>query len=300
MAVIEIVFEPYWIGDGSLELVVRWETIAAALLVLGLLLAGAWRARRDGRREGFAALRLDDLLYIVVGVLPGAVVGGRIVHGLAYLDVYAVHPEALLDPARGTLSMLGAVLGGTLSGAYFARVLSGSWRRWLDVAAPLLLLAIAGAKVVQFLGGGGQGQPWDGQWAVAFLGPGPWKSVAPEVPAHPAQLYEAAWALLGLVPTGALASSPLAAWLPRRFRQVDRWAERRAARGREVAPGRLRFGLPYLLAVAWWLLGRSVIAGTWRDEPFLGSLGVEGALGLVGLAAVLAAIGLAARRPREA
>ena len=297
VAVIEILFDPNWIGSGPIELVVRWETIAVAAMVAVLLLLAAWRARRSGRRAGLGPLRLDDLLFIVIAVLPGAVLGGRIVHGLDYLDVYRLEPAALLDPARGSLSLVGAVIGGTLSGAYIARVLDASLRRWLDVAAPLLLLALAAGKAAQFLGGGGQGLPWDAEWAVAFLGPGPWKSVAPEVPAYPAQLLEGAWALLGVLPLAVVSAGPAARRLPERFRQAGAWASQRETQGAEVEPDRLRFGLPFLFALAWWLAGRFVVAFTWRDEPLVGPLGVEQALGLVALAGVAATVALAARRP---
>lgn len=300
MAVIEILFDPNWFGTWPVPLVIRWETLAVAATVAVVLLLAGWGARRSGRETSLGPLRLDDLLFVVLGILPGAVIGGRIIHGLDYLDVYVLEPAALLDPARGSLSMLGAVVGGTLSGAYIARVVDASWRRWLDVAAPLLLLALAGGKAAQFLGGGGQGLPWDGQWAVAFLGPGPWKSVAPELPAYPAQLIEAAWALLGVLPLLFVSAWPVVRRLPSRLRQEGAWASRREARGAEVEPGRLRFGLGYLVALAWWLAGRTAVAGAWRDEPLVGPLGVEQALGLAALVGVLAFFALAVRQPSEA
>jgi prolipoprotein diacylglyceryltransferase len=299
VAVIEILIDPNWFGDWPVRLVIRWETIAVAALVAATIVLAAWRARRSGAEAGLEPLRLDDLLFITVAVLPGAVIGGRLLYGLDYLDVYALEPAALLDPARGSLSLVGAVIGGTLSGAYIARVLDASWRRWLDVAAPLLLLALAAGKGAQCLGGGGQGLPWDGQWAVAFLGPGPWKSVAPDVPAYPAQLFEGAWALLGILPLAVASAATVARRLPERFRQDGAWAERREARGAEVEPGRLRFGLPFLFALAWWLVGRFAVAFSWRDERLLGPLGVEQALGLAALVGVVMVLGLAVRQSSE-
>ena len=228
-------------------------------------------ARRGDVPSDAPALRLDDLLFIAVAVVPGAVIGGRIVHGLDHLDAYAPNFAALLDPARGSLSLLGAVVGGTLSAAYIARILSGSrpdWRRWLEVAAPLVLFLVVGAKFSQFLGGGGQGSPWSGEQAVAFLGPGPWQSLAPAMPSVPAQLLEGAWAAVGVVVLAVVAR-------------------------------RLRFGTVYLWALAWWLVGRIVIGFTWRDDAVVGPLNVEQALAivvLVGVAALLVAGRLRADR----
>ena len=166
MAVIAILFDPRWLGEGPLGVVLSWQGIAAAATVMMGLLAAAFGALRYRPARALEVpadappLRLDDLLFIAVAVVPGAVIGGRLVHGLDHLDVYGRDPWVLLDPARGSLSLLGAVVGGTLTAAYIARVLEGGrpdWRRWLEVAAPILLLLVAGAKLSQFLGGGGQG-----------------------------------------------------------------------------------------------------------------------------------------------
>ena len=54
-----------------------------------------------------------------------------------------------------------------------------------------LLFGLAAGKLTMVLGGDGQGVPWDGLWATAYLGPGPWLSLAPDVPSHPSQVYEA-------------------------------------------------------------------------------------------------------------
>jgi len=264
LGIVEVSFDPRWLSQGPLGLLVSWQGLAAAAIVLAALLVGAlatlrYRPARAGDVPADApALRRDDLLFIAVAVVPGAVVVGRVVYGLDYLNVFASEPAALLDPARGSLSLLGAVVGGTLTAAYIARILEGGrpdWRRWLEVAAPILLFLIVGAKFSQFLGGAGQGQPWTGQQAVAFLGPGPWQSVAPALPSVPAQLLEAAWAAAGVLLLAVIAR-------------------------------RLRFGTVYLWALAWWLVGRVVIGFTWRDDPVVGPLGMEQLLGLVTLGVV--------------
>ena len=264
-AIIEISFDPLWLSQGPLQVLLSWQGITAAAAVLGgLLVAAVAVARYRPIRASDVpmdapSLRLDDLLFIAVAVVPGAVIGGRIVYGLDHTDVYGADVAALLDPARGSLSLLGAVVGGTLSGAYIARVLSGSrpdWRRWLEVTPPLLLFLIASAKFSQFLGGGGQGLPWSAPQAVAFLGPGPWQSVAPAMPSVPSQLLEAAWVALGVLVLAFIAR-------------------------------RARFGTVFLWALVWWLIGRIVIAFTWRDQSLIGPLEVEQALAIATLVVVL-------------
>jgi prolipoprotein diacylglyceryltransferase len=299
LGVIEIGVRPFWTITDPPLLLLRWDAIAAGVTVVAAIIVAAWLARTVDESGALRPLHMDDLIYIVVGILPGAAIGGRLLHGLAYLDVYAADPAALFDPARGTLSMLGAVAGGTISGIYVARMLASPWRRWLDVAAPVLLLTIAGAKFAQFLGGGGQGLAWDGSWAVAFLGAGPWKSVMPGVPAHPAQLYEAFWVLAGILPLSWIDSFEAAQRLPLGFRQQGSWLHLRQGRGEDVAPGRLRFGLPYLFALGWWLVGRFAIGFTWRDDIIVGPLRAEQAMALAGLVAVGLLVAAATRMPPE-
>jgi len=270
LGVIEVRFDPIWVSQGPVSLLLSWQGLAAGMTVLASLLVAALAARRyrPARAadvpDDAPALRRDDLLFIAVAVVPGAVIGGRIVYGLDAADVYASDLMALLDPARGSLSLLGAVIGGTLSAAYIARILSGGrpdWRRWLEIAAPLVLFLIVGAKFSQFLGGGGQGLPWTGQQALAFLGPGPWQSVAPAMPSVPSQLLEGGWAAIGVLILAVVAR-------------------------------RLRFGTVFLWALAWWLTGRIVVAFTWRDEALLGPFDVEQGLAVLALIAVAVLLGV--------
>jgi phosphatidylglycerol:prolipoprotein diacylglycerol transferase len=257
-AVVRLSFDPFLrIGD----LAMPWRALAVAGAVLLALSLAAFLARRRG-------LRLDDLLFISLGAVAGAVIGGRALHALAFLNVYQGDPGALVDPARGSLSLLGAVVGGILAAAFIAGRLEGTLGQWADLAAAPVLLAIGLGKLAQLLAGAGQGTPFDGAWAIALVGPGPWVSASPATPAHPAQLYEGLWALAGL---------PVVLVMLRR----------------SSAEGRL-----LMLAVAWWLLGRIAAGFTWRDERLLGPMGIEQVLAvlLFAFSVVTVASSVSARR----
>ena len=298
LAVIRVDFDPYLRLSGPVAFAIRWETLIVALAVLLGLLVAARFAARSGRRTGLAPLRLDDLLYIALGAAPGALVGGRLFYALDYLDYYRANPGALANTGQGSLSLLGAVVGATLTAAVIARLLGGPIGRWLDVASTSLLLVIGLGKLAQLAAGGGQGLAWDGPWALAFTGPGPWLSVAPAVPAQPAALYEAIWALLGIPVTFALHAGPLLRALPGWLKQEGRWAQARASRGEEVARGRLRFGYLYAAALVWWLAGRIAIASLWRDERVLGPFCVEQLTGLAVVALLVGGVAASALRRR--
>jgi len=298
LAVIRLDFDPVLHLRGPLDLDVAYGTLAVAAALFLAILVAARFAARSGRRTGLPPLRLDDLLFIVLGIIPGAVVGGRLMYALDYLPYYQAHPSALIDPAQGGLSLLGAVLGGAVTGAYIAGLLDSA-SRWLDVASTSFLLAIGLGKLAMLLDGAGQGQFWTGAWAVAFAGDGPWLSPSAQIPAQPTQVYEGLWALLGIVVVLAVHAGPVMRHLPERLRQAGTWAANREALGEPVARGRLRFGYLFLVALVWWLVGRVGIAFLWRDELVLGPLDVEQVAALVVVAAViLGVLVVSIRQPR--
>ena len=238
---------------------VRVETLGLALVILGTILLAARIAVVERRRaaragpasalSGSADLRLDDLLFLLLGAVPGAVIGGRLGSVLAHADFYAAQPAAIIDPGVGGLSLGLAVGGGLVSALYVGRLLDAPLGSWAHVAVLPLLFGLAAGKVALAFGGTGQGLPSDVAWATAYTGSGAWGSLGPEVPSHPTQLYEALTTLAALVLVGAAIS-------------LGAFARRDGAA--------LVFGL------ALWAAGRALVSQTWRDEPVMGSLGVEG------------------------
>jgi len=266
IAVITFAFDPLVGLPG--DLVVRWQTIALAAIILGTLIAVALFAGRRG-------LRADDLLSIAVGVVPGAIIGGRLGYLLVRPDAFTTGPLALLDPGVPGLELALGVVGGVLSGAYVASLLGAPLGRWAHILAIPLLVAIGAGKLALILGGTGQGLPFDGQWATAFLGPGPWGSLAPALPSHPSQAYEG----IGTLVVALVLA--IVVWLGG-FGRRD---------GRLLAT-----------AIAGWALVRAATSLTWRDLPGPLGLPVAGWLSLaIGVGAIVAAIGatIALRRRRD-
>ena len=259
IAVIELTFDPILRVAGA---AIRLDALVLAGGILLSLLLAASIARRTPApdrdttepRDRQPTLRTDDLLYLALAALPGAIIGGRIGHALLHVAYYRADPAALLDPGRGSLELSLGVVGGALSAGLVAWALREPVRRWLHVAAVPTLLAIGTGKVAMALGGRGQGMPSSIDWATAYLGPGPWGGLAPEVPAHPAQLYEAATAGGIAVVLGVLLAS--------------------GGFGR-------RDGLAFFLGIGAWALARAAIASTWLDQSGIGSLRAAQALALV-------------------
>jgi phosphatidylglycerol:prolipoprotein diacylglycerol transferase len=267
-AVITLSFDPVLrLTDTSS---VRIETLAlAGVLFVGIVLA-AWVGRLTpavGPYVPTPGLRADDLIFIVVGAVPGAIVGGRLGYVLVHLDYYLRHAAAIVDPTQGGLELTLAVPIGVLTGALIARLVGAPVTRWMHAIALPLLFVLAAGKLVGVLGANGQGSPTDLPWATAYFGPGPWNSLAADVPSHPAQVYEA---LVGFVAIIGL-------WAASRLEFVAR-----------------RDGAALYAALGLWAIGRFVIAFTWRDPVTAGPLRAEQVLLL--LIVAVAAVGLLERR----
>jgi phosphatidylglycerol:prolipoprotein diacylglycerol transferase len=265
LASIALGFDPFLrVGDTG----VRLETIALAvaiLVALGLaaLIAGrtlvhdphapAWAGAVDLR------LRRDDLLFVVLGAIPGAVIGGRLGYVLLHLDYYAVNPGSIADPSQGSLELGLGVLAGAATGAYVCRLLDAPVGRWLHAATIPTLVAIALGELARVFGGSGQGLPADLPWATAYVGQGPWESLAPATAAHPAQVYGALAALVALGIVLALVRSGA-------FQARD--------------------GSAFFVGLLAWALARSLVTLAWRDDGVVGPLraGTLIALGVAGAA----------------
>lgn len=243
------------LGDG---IVVRWQTVALAVVLAACLMLAGFLARRW-------SLRPDDLLYIAVGAVPGAVIGGRLGQLILVPQAFNGGPLSLFDPSIGGLELALGVVGGVLTGAYVAKLLGAPVGRWADALALPVLIALGAGKLAMALGGSGQGWPLDAAWATAYVGPGPWGSLAPQLASHPSQLYEGfATLVLAVVLT--------LAWMGRTLRARD---------GRRL-----------LIAVGAWAAIRTAVSVSWRDPAVIGPLPIGGLLAgaiVVGVAVALVA-----------
>lgn len=263
VAVITFDFDPYLhVGDG----VVRWETLGIAVAIFVAIVLAALGGRRLG-------LRSDDLLFVVLGIVPGAVIGGRLGYVLLHFDFFAGQPGAMFDPGVGSLELGLAVVGGAITGVIVAALLDGDLGHWLHAAALPFLVVIGLGKLAMVLGGSGQGQPWLGDWATAYLGSGPWGSLAPAVPSHPSQAYEGIATLVILVALAALMVVPS-------LRVPD--------------------GRAFFVAVGAWAIARTIVATTWRDPATIGPFLTEQVVDLLIVAGCAVAVAVLVRRERRA
>ncbi len=259
IAVLAFDFDPLLrIGDAA----VSWETVGiAAAIFVALILAGTTTLA-----EGF---RADDLLFVVLGIVPGAVVGGRLGYVLLHPEWFLGTPARIIDPSTGSAELTLAVLGGTVAGILVAGLLDGRPARWLQVATLPAFMGIAAGKLAMVLGGSGQGVATTSDPATVYLGSGPWGSLGPGLPSIPSQALEGIATLLLVIVL-------LLALLVPVIREAD--------------------GRAFFLGFAGWCGIRFVVAGTWRDPVTLGPLRTEQVIALIVGAGSLLAAALVRRR----
>ncbi len=249
------------------DLTVRWGSIALVGAIVAALIVAGLLARAGG-------LRPDDVAFVAVGIVPGAVVGARLGYLIVHEKTFGSTPERLLDPSVGGLELGLAVVGGFLTGSYVASLLGPSVGRWLHLAALPVLVVLGAGKLTMALTGTGQGLPSDAEWATAYLGPGPWGSLVPALLSHPSQAYE------GIATLAVLAILTVAVLLGA-FRSCD---------------GRLFF-----VAIGLWAVVRAVVSTTWRDPVVAGGLTAGGLIGVgIAVGCAVALVVLTVRRRRTA
>jgi prolipoprotein diacylglyceryltransferase len=277
LAVIAFDFDPTVRIGG---LLVRWETLGIAGALFLALLAAGLLAARSPRRDGSTHdqdLRPDDLLFIALAAVPGALIGARVGYALVHLDYYGARLGDLLDPALGGLQLSLGITGGIISALVVARSLGLPVGRWAHIAALPILVAIEGGKLAMAWGGAGQGRPAVSDLSTAYLGAGPWGSLAPALPSIPSQILEGlGTGVIALVIALVLAAGAL----------------------------RTRDGRLLLVAGAVWLGFRFAVASTWRDPAVVGdALNADQVISLLLLVidlVLLAALVLPSRRRRSA
>ncbi len=179
----------HWYG-----LIIVGGILAAALLV-------SWMARREKDKD--PAHVWDGLIWVVAL----AVIFARLWHVLfpsvssveagRTAEWYLTHPFDLHDGPfiiwSGGLSIFGAVLGGALGAALYARKHRLDALGWLDMAAVAVPLGQAIGRWGNYVNEELYGKPTDLPWGLRISNPPP--EYAPGTRFHPLFLYESLWNL---------------------------------------------------------------------------------------------------------
>lgn len=168
----------------------------AICIIIGIL-AAAWVTARRWRARGGKRGEVGDIL---IWAIPGGLIGARLYHVVTDSELYFPHhPLGALEVWNGGLGIWGGVIGGVLTGVIGARRMGIPVARFMDAAAPTLLLGQGigrwGNYFNQELFGGPTSLPWGLQISPEHR-PSQWADVATF---HPTFLYESLWDISAFV-----------------------------------------------------------------------------------------------------
>jgi phosphatidylglycerol:prolipoprotein diacylglycerol transferase len=179
---------------------IHWYGIIFAIAAV----AAAWLATREARRRGEDGDRVWTMLLVAA---VGGIIGSRIYHVIHEWDlIYRDNPALIPQIWMGGLGIPGGVAGGLVALAIYTRVQGLRFWRWIDIAAPAMLLAQAIGRFGNFVNQELYGPPTDLPWGIPIDGDHrvpPWTDLD-QYPVestffHPLFLYESLLNLLGML-----------------------------------------------------------------------------------------------------
>ncbi len=172
---------------------IRWYGLS---YVAGLLLGWLYIRRLVANAAlwgGRKTLTLDQADALLLWVLAGVVVGGRLGEVLLYHpEVYLKDPAEILRTWKGGMAFHGGLIGVALALYLFARRHGVNVLAPGDLVATVVPVGLFFGRIANFVNGELWGRVTDVPWAMVFPDP-----AAGPLPRHPSQLYEAT--LEGLV-----------------------------------------------------------------------------------------------------
>ncbi|MBF0152261.1 MAG: prolipoprotein diacylglyceryl transferase [Magnetococcales bacterium] len=170
---------------------IRWYGL---MYTLAFLLG--WPLLKHRARRLMPDLSQDTLGDLVVWILAGVILGGRLGYVLFYQFSYVLaHPLTILKVWEGGMSFHGGLIGVLTLCYFFSRRHGISCLALADMAIPVFPLGLFLGRIGNFINGELWGRTTDLPWGMIFPDGGP-------LPRHPSQLYEAA--LEGVVLLGIL------------------------------------------------------------------------------------------------
>ena len=157
---------------------------------------------KDLKRLGYDLKLAGDIVFAAA---VGGILGSKIYYLIENFDRVKVDPSGMIFSGAG-LVFLGGLMGGTAAVSYVIKKNNLPWSKFVDIAAPLVILGYAVGRIGCLLVGDDYGLPTHLPWGISFaegLPPStysifqtyyPWISLEGFDPGvlkvHPTQIYE--------------------------------------------------------------------------------------------------------------
>ncbi|MCS7206533.1 MAG: prolipoprotein diacylglyceryl transferase [Dehalococcoidia bacterium] len=172
--------------------VLSWHGLLSFLgVALAVWLVGRWAPKRG--------ISTDAVYATAIWAIIGGIIGARLIHVIDEWRFYMANPVQILAIWNGGIGIWGAILGGFVGGAIYARLNRIPVGRLADITAPALLLAHTVGRVGCVIAGDHVPKPTTMPWGVVWAHPDTITNQyygGQPVPAHPAVVYEMIWNML--------------------------------------------------------------------------------------------------------
>lgn len=109
-----------------------------AIIIVSAIVLVSWLASKEAERVG---LREDDVVDLMLWALPISIVGARLYYVIFEWEYYAQNPGEILAIRNGGLAIYGGLIAGGIVIYLFTRHRFISTWKFLDIAAPSVILA---------------------------------------------------------------------------------------------------------------------------------------------------------------
>lgn len=148
--------------------------IAVAMFLGSMLLL------RIGKKRGY---KEDDLMDLILVVLPMAIVFARLYYVVFEWEYYAANQKMILAFRQGGLAIHGGIIGGLLGGYIVCKIKKLNFPDLADMVSMPLILGQAIGRWGNFINQEAHGGPTDLPWGIMVDG----------IKVHPTFLYESIW-----------------------------------------------------------------------------------------------------------
>src|SRR6266542_1724939 len=157
---ITISIDPIIFGVGHFAL--RWYS----LILVTAMGVGIWLTAREAERKVF---KKEDVYDAAIWIVVAGIIGARLFHVLDHWShEYAANPVRALYIWEGGLAIWGALVGGLIAGALITWQRGWRFPKFLDAAAPGLVLAQAIGRIACVITGDAMGKPTTGPFGFAY------------------------------------------------------------------------------------------------------------------------------------
>jgi len=163
----------------GMDLGPRWYGLA---YIIGFILG--YRALRQAQLAGkFPTLKESDIENLMLWLVGGVVLGGRLGYCLQHLETWVKDPLYFFRFSQGGMAFFGGLAGVILVLVWYSRKKGLKFANLADVCTVPGAIGLGLGRIANFINGELPGNKTDGSWGVIFPG-------TDGTPRHPSVLYE--------------------------------------------------------------------------------------------------------------